>query len=476
MRSISRRQFVRFGAGATVAGLAAIGASGCATKAALPERVPRSTQPNLLFVFGDQWRRQAMGFMNEDPVLTSCIDQFAQQSLVFTNAISSCPVCSPYRASLLTGRYPTSNGVNTNDVQLPAAEVTIAEVLKQAGYDTGYIGKWHLDGGPRNGFTPPGRRQGFNFWYANECFHNHFELFYYRDTAEPITGHGWQPDHETNIVIDYIKTHRKDKPFALFLSWGAPHTLEGVTRPDPSGNLWHYGAPERFEALYKGKPLPRRPNVPDNYAEEDLPGYFGSITSLDENFGRLLACLDEQGLTENTIVVLTSDHGEMMGSHRRMTKAIWYEESIGIPFLIRYPGHVKAGRENLIFSDVDVMPSLLGLMGLPIPKAVEGTDFSRAMRGELVTKPESALIEVFALGRLNASWGWRGIRTPRYTYVVYVGNEDREEVLYDNVTDPYQMNPKYAQKGKYPLDAALWQELKRWLEKTNDPWVTEKKV
>lgn len=474
MGRITRREFIKAGTGG------ALGLAGCATIQGLRRDTAHGKRPNLLFVMGDQWRRQAMGFMHEDPVLTPCIDRFVERALAFTNAVSCSPVCAPYRASMLTGRYPVSHKVYWNGIRLPAEEITIAEVLKDAEYDTGYIGKWHLDGGTPSHFIPPGpRRQGFDFWYAHEVFHQHFKLEYYADSPEPIKGDGWQPDHETDDAINYIRTHGKDKPFVLFVSWSPPHTNHGGPRFDPNGERYQYHAPERFEALYRGKNLPRRPNVP--YSEKEkallgtyaLPGYFGAITSLDENFGRLLKCLDEQGIAEDTIVVLTSDHGDVMGSQNGFTKGVPYEESIGIPFLIRYPGHVKTRREDLLFNTVDVMPSLLGLMGIPIPTVVEGTDYSAAMCGKKVKEPDSMLLEHF---RDNPETGWRALRTRQYTFVVRRTDEGRRYyVLFDNLNDPYQMKPRTASEGEDPLMNKLWDELKRWLEKTNDPWVRSEK-
>jgi arylsulfatase A-like enzyme len=472
MDRVSRRDFLKQGAGAAagMAGLAGLGASGCASEEPLRVEPVTPKRPNLLFVFGDQWRRQALGFMNEDPVFTPHLDRFAQRSMVFTNAISCSPICSPYRATLMTGRYPLSNKVIWNGIQLPEDEFTFAEALQEAGYETSYIGKWHLNG-PASQLVPPGPlRQGFDFWYANQCFHQHFHLRYFTGEREEITGEGWQPEHETDVAIRRIKNRRRDRPFALFLSWAPPHTISGGNRYNPKGERYQYPAPNIYEEMYRGRKLLRRPNVKDNYAAYALPGYFGCISSLDENFGRLMACLDQEGLREDTVVVFTSDHGEMLGSHGLMTKTYCLEESIGLPFLLSWPGRIRSKYEDLLFNSVDVMPSLLGLLGLPVPNSVEGTNYSDLFLGKEVKRPESALIEYFPK-EMDLTEGWRGIRTERFTFVPRIEDNKIIGTLYDNVADPYQLNPVRAGLDDHPRMDKFWRLLKRWLEKTNDPWL-----
>lgn len=143
---------------------------------------------NLLFVFADQLRAGDLGCEGNPDALTPHLDALAAEGVRFTNAVSTCPVCTPYRASLLTGKYPLSNGMVVNDVRLPVTETSIAHVLREAGYATGYFGKWHLDGPYRGGFIPPGpRRQGFEEWAVAECCHDYMKSWYYRDDPEPIT-------------------------------------------------------------------------------------------------------------------------------------------------------------------------------------------------------------------------------------------------------------------------------------------------
>jgi len=515
---VNRRDFLKkIGLGG-----AALALPGCTNTSQWFAGKASAKKPNLLFVFPDQFRKQALGFMNQDPVITPNLDKFAREGLVFTNAISSNPICTPFRAMLMTGRHSISTGMVSNcqpglNQELSAKEICIGDVLKANGYQTAYIGKWHLEmpslnkaknppdepDDPWDGWTPPGRRRhGFDFWYAYNTDHEHFKPNYWKDSPKKIEVKQWSVEHETDVAIDFIRNRQKDKPFTLFVSHNPPHGP--------------YIAPEKYKAMYKGKYLPPRPNakLPNEKFQKSFMPYCAAVSSCDDNFARLLKTLDEEKIADETIIVFTSDHGDMMGSHRRFGKSIWYEESIGIPFIIRWPGHIKPGRENMPFACYDFMPTLLGLMQLPIPKAVEGTDYSKVMLGKSVSKPSSAFIayyqypdNVMAIGQPPSIWvqqgvnlrkkgidwrtiGFRGLRTRRYTYVVdrYTDGPDgpysAEEItkaisenritkrlLYDNQKDPYQLNPIEAVNAdENPIMAELDKQLQQWLNKMKDPF------
>ena len=460
--------------------------------------------PNLLFVMADQFRKHAIGFMNQDPVITPNFDNFADQGLALTNAVSSCPICSPFRAMLMTGRYPLTTNISANcmpgiDLEMREDEVCFGDVLKANNYQTGYIGKWHLeipslnryenppDGATDSwdGWTPPGtRRHGFDFWYAYNCNGKHFDPVYWKGSPDRIDVDQWSVEHETDVAIDFIKNRKKEKPFALFVSWNPPHTP--------------YIAPEKYKAMYKDKDLPPRPNVkPSEKYKKSVMPYYAAVTSCDDNFGRLIKKLDELDIADDTIVVFTADHGEMMGSHGRFAKSVWYDESIGIPFMIRWPGKIKTRKENFPFAVYDFMPTLLGMMQLKIPDSVQATDYSDLFLGNSDQQPTSALIasygnpgKILAVGQKPSKWalqaeelhkkgvdwrtvGYRGLRTKRYTYVVRRMLEENRMIrlLYDNEKDPYQLNPiKAADAKQNPIMTQLEKELTRWLKKTNDPF------
>lgn len=451
-------------------------------------------KPNLVFVLTDQWRRQALGFMNEDPVKTPNLDRFSKSAAVFTYSVATVPVCAPDRAALMTGNYPLRNGILANDMRLDENAQSLGVVCKKAGYRTGYVGKWHLDG--LRGFTPSGkRRQGFDFWYKS-IYHQPFSQSYYiQDNPERIRVQGWAPTYATDTAIEFMK-EESDKPFALVVSYSPPHNGGGKGMEDSHtpGMLneegkqkygYGYKAPPEFEAPYCTEEFdskPRRPNVMPvkGKFESDpaLPGYFGAITALDHEFGRLVDYLKNNGLFENTVIIFTSDHGEMMGSHGRMTKGVWYEESIGVPCLIG-GSTVQPQRVNVPFGAVDVMPTLLGLMGIDKP-GMDGTDFSPLLTGEEMEVPEFAFLSFYKGGAPENYRQWRAVYSPDYTYIVvddspaYRSSGLQEEggvALYDRKEDPFQQEPIFRGKGADVIMDKLHAALKKHLDEQNDPFL-----
>jgi len=414
--------------------------------------VPDARQPNLLFVFSDQQRAQDAGFMGNAQVMTPNLDRLAEEGVVFTHAVSTCPVCTPYRAALLTGKYPLSNGMVLNDVRLPITERTIAHCLRDAGYRTGYVGKWHLDGRHRGGFTPPGpRRQGFDdFWAVANCTHDYMHSYYWRDEPVPVWIEGYDADHFTDLSVGFIRDNAGQQPWSLFLSWGPPH--------DPCRLM-----PEDY-LIYDPDALELRPNATATDRAE-LAGYWSHITALDRCFGRLMAALEESGQAEDTIVVFTSDHGDMLGSQGLQRKQKPWDESIMVPFVLRYPRAVPAGkRTDALLNAPDLMPTLLSLAGSPVPDGVEGLDLSAAARSEPFEAPSSAFIGN-PCPFIEPIPEWRGVRTNRYTYV---RTPSGPWLLYDNLEDPYQLANLAADPARRSLRGELDGELNDWLTRLDD--------
>lgn len=414
--------------------------------------------PNLVFVFADQLRASSVGFMGNRQVRTPNLDRLAAEGVVYDNALSCSPVCTPYRAALLTGRYPLSNGMVLNDVRLPESERTIAKVAREAGYRTGYIGKWHLDGPERGGFTPPGpRRQGFDWWAAANCTHDYLRSHYYRDDPSPIAIEGYDADAHTELAIEFLAESARD-PFCLFVSWAPPHD---PYQHMPSDYLIH--RPEEIE-------LP--PNCPLD-ARADIAGYYSHMHALDRNIGRLVGFLDEMDLRRDTILVFTSDHGDMLGSHgcTHRKQAPW-EESIHVPFVLSWPGGAPGGRRcDTLLNAVDLMPTLLGLMGLPVPEACQGTDLSHTALGAEGSEPESAFLQhacTFADARALPEW--RGVRTKRHTYIRTL---EGPWLLYDNRSDPWQRDNLVGRPEHGELEARLDADLDRWLERAGDDFAPQ---
>ena len=460
-------------------------------------------RPNLLFVLVDQMRHAAMGCAGEAQISTPNLDRLARGGAMFRNAVSTVPVCTPARACTLTGRYPLSHTTLTNNSMLPNDMPSMGKMLKADGYSTGYIGKWHLSGEayigqtPYNefqaGYIPPGQlRHGFDYWAVHHCSHAYWNATYYRDEPEPILVEGWEPDTQTDLAIDFVHTHAeaepsRRRPFALVLSWGPPHTP--------------FTAPSEFRELYDAEGFELRRNVllpPEGFPltpelaedgesalREWTANYYGAISSLDHNLGRLLDALERHGVADETVVVFTSDHGEMLGSHGQLYKVQPWDESIRVPLIMRYPRAIDAGRVlDMPMGQPDILPTLLGLMGLRVPDGVEGDDLSGVLRGEAVEPVDRSALMLWVCSALTWGMRWqyvddysglgaprgfvrpyRGIRTRTHTYV-----RDRSGpwLLYENERDPYQMHNLIASRGPAMVPPEIDAELQGWLDRTGD--------
>jgi arylsulfatase A-like enzyme len=411
-------------------------------------------KPNIIFVLTDQWRASAFGFAGDPNVKTPHLDKLAAQSVRFTNAVSVCPVCTPYRAALMTGRFPTSTGMFLNDLYLPDAELCMAEIFKATGYDTAYIGKWHLDGHGRSAFVPPARRQGFDYWKAAECDHEYNHSHYYAGASpEKQFWPGYDAFAQTADAQQYLRQRTpSDKPFLLVMAFGQPH-------------FPHASAPAEYQALYPPEKLVLTSNVPaagGAAARKELVGYYAHCTALDKCIGDLLATLQDTGLAGRTIVVFTSDHGEMMGAHAisPRTKQWPYDEAVRIPFLLRLP-QVAPRVVTTPLNTPDILPTLLGLAGVPVPAPVEGGDLSALVTTGGPGSDRAALMMCVSPFISNLI-EYRGIRTERYTYV---RNLAGPWLMFDNQSDPQQLHnltddPASATLRKN-LDARLQAELKK---------------
>ncbi len=411
---------------------------------------------NLIYVFADQLRYQSLGYAGDDRARTPNIDRLAGQSLDFFNCVSGSPMCAPYRASLFTGKYSSSTGMVINELRMNPAQRCFGHVLHDAGYETYYIGKWHLwanqlgnHDDPVNSYTPPGpHRLGFDGYWASYGFHHtYWDQYYHEDSLERVVMEGYEPDGQINLAIEKLGAAASaEKPFALFLSLGTPH--------DP----WdRNNVPAEYLAQFEDVDF----ELPRNYKPEndpqadawarlskaerrDLPDwmrvYYAMTANLDWNIGRLLTAMEHLELFDNTIFVFTSDHGEMFGAQGRRAKNIFYDEAVRVPFLIRWDGEIGGGEgTDACLNTPDIMPTLLGAMRLPVPAEAEGFDFSPVLRGESIAEPDAAFMQgMGATAIFEDGHEWRALRSKRHTYAVY--RVDQSELLFDNVNDPYQMN------------------------------------
>lgn len=457
---ITRQQFLRGVAGAALC----LGAIPLGAK-------PVRKRPNLLIILVDEWRAQAFGYRGDPNAVTPTIDRFARQSVDFEEAVSGTPVCCPARASLLTGQYPRTHGVYINDVPLKPKGPTLGEVFANAGYQTGYIGKWHLYGSPegvyerRSAFVPPEARFGFDYWKAAECTHNYQKSIYYAGTDRtPRYWPGFDAIAQTANAAQFVRDHAAaDDPYLLVLSLGPPH--------------FPYMPPEDYRRRWADRPIRLRDNVPAEDREAataELRGYYAQAELLDDCFKRLLDTVDETGTADDTIVVFMADHGEMALSQGVNYKNVPWDESIRIPFLVRYPRQLgpEGRRLDAPLNMPDVLPTLLSLAGLPTPSQVEGHDWSPAMegrrRGDAPTSAFLSLDASFGSMRQYGIAEFRGVRTARHTYVRAITGP---WLLYDNVADPLQLENLVDRPDVRDIQAGLEAELAGHLARRKDAFL-----
>ncbi len=482
-------------------------------------------KPNIVFLFCDQFRKSAMSLWADprykdhilgegDPVKTPNLDRLAEGGIVISGAYSSYPVCSPFRAMLFSGRYPEGNGVWQNCApgrpdELRADIPTFTDILADDGYSVGYVGKWHLERPEadfsRNGeyigddpdysyerFFPDGsgdkntacwdtlikkrRQRKIDYLYA----YNTWDVFRKLDTTPELSSPHywdkdgkrhtapkgqWSPDFETDLALSFIKNEHGErdagKPYAIFLSYNPPHS------PYASRNDTDYLS---YDSLYSssavpdGRELIKRDNVTLESEEftEKTRVYFSHVSGIDRCIGRVLSEIPKDEL-ENTVIIFTADHGEMLGSHGLMAKNVPYEEATAIPFIISYKGTLAPGCDSLLLSGADIMPTVLSLVGTRIPEGIEGRDYSELLKSGVGIRPRSAL---FTQPKR------KGVRTDKYLFTLTYDTDEqfKDARIYDLCADPYQLCPlSPSDIDKADMDE-LWRELGRNLSETSDPW------
>lgn len=406
-RSYSRREFLTL-AGGTAAALAIDPTS---LHAGPPP-------PNVLIIMCDQLRAQALPIYGNPDCATPNIDRLAAQGAVFDTAMCPCPTCVPTRASFQTGLHPVTIGKVTSGKELlDPAHTCLPEVLGNASYRTGYIGKWHLYGGgyakgspEREGWVPPEARQGWQWWRANNCRHRYWDDHYFADEPIPIPFQGYEPYVQTGLALEFMDA--TTSPWALMVSFGPPH------RP-------YDNPPPEFDK-YSPNSLWLPPNVPEECAEQarvDLSGYYAHLSALDWCVGKLL-----ESVPSRTLILFTSDHGDMLGSHGRQRKRLPFDAAARVPLLVAGPG-IPPGMHQAVVNTPDLMPSILRLCGVESPPT-DGVDlFARGgpdayLNCDARTEP--------TIGR----W-WEAVRTDRYLYARdYLTYQPW--LLYDYAEDPWE--------------------------------------
>ncbi len=339
---------------------------------------PSSEMPNVLVIQPDQHRGTIIRCAGDDQIRTPNLDRLAEDGVRFTNCISSSPLCSPFRGTLQTGLYPHKHGVDNNNILLDPKLKTFAEYFVEKGYATGYIGKWHLDGGiPKiqpGGYVEAGeRRQGWQEWNGYEKNHEYFDVWQY-DQAQSkvrVKGYNWEPTWHTDMALDFIgrNTNRK-KPWLYYLAYGPPHLPQQC--------------PDDFLAMYDPATFKLPPDLVGRFSSQDEKNlrriyqiYYGQVTAIDFEIGRILSGLRDLGVDHNTIILYTSDHGDKLGSHcsprKFRGKAAPFASAFRIPLIIRWPDKIKPKQvHNCLVSSVDLAPTILDLTGLSVPTAMQG--------------------------------------------------------------------------------------------------------
>ena len=433
-------------------------------------------RPNVLFILADQWRWSAFQHAGDPNVRTPNFDRLAAQGALFTRTYAANPVCTPNRSSILTGRFPHQHRMTINSIMLPPSERCLAEPFEQAGYATHYVGKWHMDGPDKPGFVPRGwRRRGFRTFEGFNRGHRYpTGAQYFSDDGKLIEPDEYEPHYQASLAMDFMRRQR-EIPFFCFLSWGPPHMP--------------YRPPKEW-ARHDPKKLIWRPNVPatdraDTQAARDLAGYYGLCESLDHELGRVLEFLEQSKLAEKTLVVFTSDHGDMHHSHGLLHKSKPEEESLHIPLSMRWPGRIRADQKiETLASTVDLMPTISSLCGFKPPRPVAGRNLSSAVLGGAAPKVESVyaegsmrvgepgfIVEADDPANQTGTGGgreWRALVTQTHKLVMRAPGE--VAALFDLERDPYEMKNLAAESQAKALRQKLLGELQDWGRRTGDPF------
>jgi arylsulfatase A-like enzyme len=463
MRPISRRESLKAMGGIALAGLSP-------DRAAAQPPPPRRA-PNVLFFMTDDQRQDAVSAYGNRILKTPHMDRIADGGLRFTEAFVTNALCAPSRASILTGLYSHAHGVITNgdgptfrnQPGLRDEQLTFPELLRQAGYHTSLVGKWHLPSWPT----------GFDQWVilpGQGAYHDPDMIA----NGARVKMRGHVEDVIGDQAVTFLRERPKDRPFALLCQFKAPHrNWSPAARFQPAFADVTLPVPRTFEDRLEGRPeavrqsdmaiadMPDfRDQVPASLPRDErkrrnlellVKNYYRVLLGVDENVGRVLDVLDEQGVAGDTVVVYTSDNGFFLGEHGLFDKRLMYEPSIRVPMLLRYPPRVKAGQVDTahLVLNVDVAPTLLELAGLPVPAAMHGRSWVPLLEGGAAPWRDAFLYEYYEYPAYHCVRKNRGVRTARWK-LIHFWEQPAEWELYDLARDPDEttnlaLRPPHAQ-------------------------------
>ncbi|WP_407272012.1 sulfatase-like hydrolase/transferase [Radiobacillus sp. PE A8.2] len=394
---------------------------------------PNVKQPNVIVFFTDQQRWDTTGVHGNPMGLTPYFDRMAQNGTDVHHSFTCQPVCGPARSCLQSGMYATESGCYRNGIPLPQDLKTLAHHFGDAGYQTGYIGKWHLaDEEP----VPAEKRGGYDYWLAAnilEFSSDSYNAVVYNNDNQPVKLPGYRVDALTDAAIRYIDDH-KENPFFLFLSHLEPHH---------QNYLDDYPAPTGYRENYLSNYTPPDLAALGGTSHQHLPGYYGMVKRLDEAFGRLLDSLRSLDLLDNTVILFTSDHGCHFKTRGNEYKRTCHDSSIRVPTAFQGPGFDGGGRIKELISLIDLPPTLLDAAGIKVPEEMQGKSILPLLNGKKSEWPK----EVFM--QMSETQLARSIRTHRWKYSVKAKDKDPiaescsdvyyEDALYDLQADPYEL-------------------------------------
>ena len=437
---------------------------------------------NIIFYFTDQQRWDTCGCFGQPLDITPNLDALAREGVKFDNAFSPQPVCGPCRALFQTGKWPTETGCFRNNIMLPAGVKTLGSYIEEAGYETAYIGKWHLasDGELEKPPTidhtvtaiPRQLRGGYTgFWRAADVleFTSHgYDGFVFDENDRRIDFKGYRADRINDLALEFFDQYDRKKPFFMTISQIEPHH---------QNDRKHYEGPEGSKERFKDFVLPEDLKALGGNGLEEYPDYLGQCASLDENLGRLVAKLKEKGLYENTVIIFASDHGSHFLTRNRDSHLNGYDDykrschdaALHVPLVIA-GGPFKGGVavEELV-STASLPKTILALAGVDVGDAMIGENLLDVVEKKDDNRPN----EVFA--QISESRVGRCIRTARYTYSVYApgvnGGEAAaagryaDDFLYDMEKDPHQLNNVVADPAYVQVKEELRERLLSWIER-----------
>ena len=468
-------------------------------------------QPNILCIYVDQLREDSLGCTGNPVIRTPNINRLALEGTRLSEAYVSTPLCTPFRGSVMTGKYGHASGVHANHFPIPTNQKFLPQHLAEAGYNTGYIGKWHLYGGPKPGFVPPGPdRCGFETFVGFNRGHEYDRSIYFYDDPQPFHCPRHEPDFQTDQAIDFMQraVEEGDRPFFTFLCLGPPHhpmripehwknlyrpdevhLPKGVPNPDQQRKVQSKiverdfgGDPRNAESShidYREVPV----GEPETEAEirQYLAEYYGMIANVDWNIGRLLNWLDATGLTDDTFVLFFSDHGDMVGQHGYYcgNKKTAYRGSMQVPVIARWPSKVEAGfvSDCLVDLSVDMMPTLLDIADTETPSHCVGHSFLPAMKGEAAPGHDAVYYQLMLQSKgLEGDIHPAALRGCRSKEWLYVRDKNVSRMLFDLRADPDEERNLVGSDG-YSDNSGKLKELDEWvlrrMQETGDDWDQE---